>query len=221
MGDSGVKYVKAGMRLANDVNVDDLYDAGGSADISGYPYLGPLRDKTGSCATYETMRLAEGITCSDMEPLFDTINQIGDPYEVRFRIRDKGDGSFTMPMFIKQNTSIVDGHNLDYAMQEFPDGITGSITSGSPGTADEAAVYDPVDDPVTSFGFGDGYGGYNVVLESQYSDAGSTKYNQIFFDNCRISPGKTYNAQQVNRITVNFVARQVRIVQGAGSSVLV
>lgn len=210
---------RIGIRLANDVNVDDMLDASGTGDISGAAYLGPLRDKTGACSTYAEVKipLSLSATAEDMQEDFTTV---ADVYKRRVYIRDDGSGSFQVFEYIKNNASVLDAHNLEYAALYYPNGITGTAVSGSPGTADEVAVYDPIDDD-GDVGFGDGYAGYNIVFESTVTISGSTKYHQWFFDNCKISWSPEVSAQAGCKGTLNFTdARRVRIVQAADSSVI-
>ena len=211
--------VKVGMRLANDVAVDDMLDYGGSGDISGVDYLGPLRDKTGSCSTYAEVKLPLSVSATPTE-INEEFTPISDPYKRSVYIRDDGSGSFQVFEYIKNSASVLDAHNLEYACLYYPNGITGTVTSGSPGTASEAARYDPLDDEDT-VGFGDGNPGYMIVFESTVTVGGSTKYHQWFYDNVRISWTPEMSPNTGAKGTLNFTdARRVREVRAADSSVI-
>jgi hypothetical protein len=200
-----------GIRLANDVNVDDIQDPSDTGDISSASYMGAIRDKSGSCTTYEKIIGCDGIDISDIAPVRQVISPTGTVHDIRIHIKDSGKGSFTVPMYVMNSVLVVDGHQLLWAAENLPDGVTGTIGSGSPGTADEAAEYVPWDDTTTNYGFGDGYMGYNILVESSYTNsAGETKYDQHFFDNCRITPSTSINAQEANTVTIEFEARRYR-----------
>lgn len=211
MGDSGKTTIggKIGIRLANDVNVDDIYDPSGTGKLSAQEYMGALRDTSGSCSTYEEVKGTDGITVSNIQNMEEEIPITNDVHTRRIYIRDMGEGSFSIPTYIKGSATVLDSHQLLWAAENLPNGVTGSVTSGTPGTASEAAEYDPWDDPATSYGFGDGYGGYNIILENTYVSGGNTSYTWLYFDNCEIKPGQSVNPQQSGRATIEFTARRV------------
>ena len=213
-----------GIRLANDVDVEDIQDPTDAADISGAAYLGALRyipDDSEACTTYKTITGVDGITVSNMKNVEQVITPTGTVHNLPIYIKDGGEGSFSVPFYILASTTQVDAAQLLWAAENLPNGVTGTIGNGSPGTADEAAEYNPWEDTTTNYGFGDGYAGYNIIIESSYTNsAGLPRYHQTFFDNCFIKPGYGVNPQQAGQVTIEFTARRTRVLHDQESTLL-